>query len=391
MNLGIGTATGMGLSCFVLIPVFMQLSGSQRGNAGSSIVLQYLGWIKGAIVTDGSMAAFQRYMMLYGLSFVLAVILIGLKKYKEDKKMYRVMACLLGIALLPMFVGRHQFNVALWLLQRLTLRNGFLIAFTLLSMGAYYAQKMFADMPLEKKYIKRQIMIALVMYLVYAAGYLLIPQNNEILATIFFVAVFITMFIVYLRKLKEEKDEFNVKSVLAVIAVEVFLGAFALIGPPKFYTYEAYQVGDYVQYANEAYEALAIDESATDRIVNPDISLNANYPLILRRGALSSFTAALESDTQTFAKNWGYSKYFLWLLDSGGTVFTNALFHVTEAVNQNDLDPALYTLEKSYADYGIDSKEAPQEGYKLYSANYRLPFAMTVASSFASEDLGGDG
>lgn len=81
------------------------------------------------------------------------------------------------------------------------------------------------------------------------------------------------MFIVYLRKLKEEKDEFNVKSVLAVIAVEVFLGAFALIGPPKFYTYEAYQVGDYVQYANEAYEALDIEESATDRIVNPDISL----------------------------------------------------------------------------------------------------------------------
>lgn len=55
-------------------------------NAGGSIVSQYLGWIKGAIVTDGSMAAFQRYMMLYGLSFVLAVILIGLKKYKEDKK-----------------------------------------------------------------------------------------------------------------------------------------------------------------------------------------------------------------------------------------------------------------------------------------------------------------
>ena len=137
-------------------------------------------------------------------------------------------------------------------------------------------------MPLEKKYIKRQIVIAAVMCLVYVAGYLLIPQNNEILATIFFVAVFITMFIVYLRKLKEEKDEFNVKSVLAVIAVEVFLGAFALIGPPKFYTYEAYQVGDYVQYANEAYEALDIEESATDRIVNPDISLNANYPLILR-------------------------------------------------------------------------------------------------------------
>ena len=374
-NLGIGTVAGMGLSCFVLIPVFMQLSGSQRGNAGGSIVSQYLGWIKGAIVTDGSMAAFQRYMMLYGLSFVLAVILIGLKKYKEDKKMCRVMACLLGIALLPMFVEGINLMWHFGSYNGYTLRNGFLIAFTLLCMGAYYAQKMFADMPLEKKYIKRQIVIAAVMCLVYAAGYLLIPQNNEILATIFFVAVFITMFIVYLRKLKEEKDEFNVKSVLAVIAVEVFLGAFALIGPPKFYTYEAYQVGDYVQYANDAADSLDIEESATDRIVNPDISLNANYPLILRRGALSSFTAALEDDTQSYAKRWGYSKYFLWLLDSGGTVFSNAVLHVTQAVNINELDSALYTLEKKEGDYS------------LYNTNYNLPFGFCVDSSFSKLDM----
>ena len=131
------------------------------------------------------------------------------------------------------------------------------------------------------------------------------------------------------------KKEFNCKSVILVIALELFIGAYALIGPPKFYTYEDYQIGDYVQYANDAADSLDIEESATDRIVNPDISLNANYPLILRRGALSSFTAALEDDTQSYAKRWGYSKYFLWLLDSGGTVFSNAVLHVTQAVNIN--------------------------------------------------------
>jgi uncharacterized membrane protein len=88
------------------------------------------------------------------------------------------MACLLGIALLPMFVEGINLMWHFGSYNGYTLRNGFLIAFTLLCMGAYYAQKMFADMPLEKKYIKRQIVIALVMSLVYAAGYLLIPQNN---------------------------------------------------------------------------------------------------------------------------------------------------------------------------------------------------------------------
>jgi uncharacterized membrane protein YfhO len=130
-----------------------------------------------------------------------------------------------------------------------------------------------------------------------------------------------------------------------------------------------------VQYANDAADSLDIEESATDRIVNPDISLNANYPLILRRGALSSFTAALEDDTQSYAKRWGYSKYFLWLLDSGGTVFSNAVLHVTQAVNINELDSALYTLEKKEGDYS------------LYNTNYNLPFGFCVDSSFSKLDM----
>ena len=130
-----------------------------------------------------------------------------------------------------------------------------------------------------------------------------------------------------------------------------------------------------MQYANNVSDSLDIDESATDRIVNPDISLNANYPLILRRGALSSFTAALQNDTQSYAKKWGYSKYFLWLLDSGGTVFTNSILHVTEAVNINELDSNLFTLKKKEGDYS------------LYSNNYTLPFGFCIDDSFSKLDM----
>ena len=388
-NVGIGTIAGIGLSAFVLVPVFAQLSSSQRGGASKGLLSQYAGWITSSIVTDGAMAALQRWMMLYGLAFVIAVIIMGMKIYKSDRRQLIYTIAMLVVALGPVFMEATNLMWHFGSYNGYTLRNGYLISFTLICVAAGMAEKMFADIPLKSAFYRRQAAAVAVIGAVYVMIYNILPINNEMLAMAFFIMIFAVMFAVYMFMLIRKK-EFNCKSVILVIALELFIGAYALIGPPKFYTYEDYQIGDYVQYANEAYEALDIDESATDRIVNPDISLNANYPLILRRGALSSFTAALESDTQTFAKNWGYSKYFLWLLDSGGTVFTNALFHVTEAVNQNDLDPALYTLEKSYADYDIDSKEAPQEGYKLYSANYRLPFAMTVASSFASEDLGGD-
>ena len=233
---------------------------------------------------------------------------------------------------------------------------------------------MFADIPLKGAFYRRQTAIVVVIGAVYVMIYNILPINNEMLAMAFFIMIFAIMFAVYMFMLIRKK-EFNCKTVILVIALELFIGAYALIGPPKFYTYEDYQIGDYVQYANDAADSLDIEESATDRIVNPDISLNANYPLILRRGALSSFTAALEDDTQSYAKRWGYSKYFLWLLDSGGTVFSNAVLHVTQAVNINELDSALYTLEKKEGDYS------------LYNTNYNLPFGFCVDSSFSKLDM----
>lgn len=374
-NLGIGTVAGIGLSCFVFVPVMFQLSGSQRGSSANGLLSQYAGWLSGSIVNDGSMGAFQRWMMLYGLAFAVAVIIVGLRKFRSEKKTTLYLGLLTLTAVAPMVVEGTNLIWHFGSYNGYTLRNGFLVSFTLITVAATYGERIFGNIALERVYMLRQIVIAMVLCAAYAVGYHFIPDNNEIFAIIFFMAIFVTMTIVYIRKLLEEKTEFNCKSVIAVIAVEVFIGTYALVGPPKFYTYEDYQIGDYVQYANTVYEDLAIEDSAVDRIVNPDISLNANYPLILRRGAMSSFTAALQSDTQMYSKNFGYSKYFLWLLDSGGTVFTNALFHVTEAVNINALDSELFTKIRQAGDYS------------LYRTNYQLPFAMCVNSAFAKTDF----
>lgn len=378
-NLGIGTVAGLGLSCFVLVPVMMQLSGSQRGGSGQGIVSQYIGWIKSAIISDGQMAAFQRWMMLYGMAFAAAVIIMGLKKFKEEKNTIRYMISLLLISLLPIVVEGINLMWHFGSYNGYTLRNGYIVAFTLITVAAYFAQRMFEEVTADKKQLVKQLVIFVVAAAVYAVIYNIIPSNDIILAAfILFIAIFIAAFIFYNKKLKKDGIGFDFNTIIAIVAIEVFIGAYSLIGPPKFYEYEPYQYGDYVQAANEVKDSLDIEESVTDRIVNPDISLNANYPLILRRSAMSSFTAALQSDTQSYSKKFGYSKYFLWLLDSGGTVFTNSLFRVTQAVNVNELDSQMYTAVRSDGDY------------TLYDADYKLPFAMSVNKNITRQDFSGN-
>lgn len=378
-NLGIGTVAGLGLSCFVLVPVMMQLSGSQRGGSGQGIVSQYIGWIKSAIISDGQMAAFQRWMMLYGMAFAAAVIIMGLKKFKEEKNTIRYMISLLLISLLPIVVEGINLMWHFGSYNGYTLRNGYIVAFTLITVAAYFAQRMFEEVTADKKQLVKQLVIFVVAAAVYAVIYNIIPSNDIILAAfILFIAIFIAAFIFYNKKLKKDGIGFDFNTIIAIVAIEVFIGAYSLIGPPKFYEYEPYQYGDYVQAANEVKDSLDIEESVIDRIVNPDISLNANYPLILRRSAMSSFTAALQSDTQSYSKKFGYSKYFLWLLDSGGTVFTNSLFHVTQAVNVNELDSQMYTAVRSDGDY------------TLYDADYKLPFAMSVNKNITRQDFSGN-
>ena len=378
-NLGIGTVAGLGLSCFVLVPVMMQLSGSQRGGSGQGIVSQYIGWIKSAIISDGQMAAFQRWMMLYGMAFAAAVIIMGLKKFKEEKNTIRYMISLLLISLLPIVVEGINLMWHFGSYNGYTLRNGYIVAFTLITVAAYFAQRMFEEVTADKKQLVKQLVIFVVAAAVYAVIYNIIPSNDIILAAfILFIAIFIAAFIFYNKKLKKDGIGFDFNTIIAIVAIEVFIGAYSLIGPPKFYEYEPYQYGDYVQAANEVKDSLDIEESVTERIVNPDISLNANYPLILRRSAMSSFTAALQSDTQSYSKKFGYSKYFLWLLDSGGTVFTNSLFHVTQAVNVNELDSQMYTAVRSDGDY------------TLYDADYKLPFTMSVNKNITRQDFSGN-
>ncbi len=378
-NLGVSTVTGIALSTFVLVPVIVQLGSSQRGNSGGgNIFSQYISWITATTVSEGTMSMFQRWTMLYGMAFAIAIILIGLAKYNSDKKASRYNIVILVASLVPMFVEGINIIWHFGSYNGYTLRNGFLIAFTLLSVAGYYGQLMFAEKKVNIKEMLWQIALATVYVVTFIVVHNLFPVIWESAATALVLLEVVVMAIFYMLYLTKTKDKLNYKRVIVFVCAELFVGAYALLGPPKCYTYYPFQYGDYVQEANKVMEELDIEESATDRITNPDVTLNANYPLIIKRGALSSFTAALKHDTQSSAYNMGYSKFFLWSLDSGGTVFTESLLHVTQAINTNKLDDELYTYKDSY------------DRYSLYDSKYVLPFATTVNKELAQAEFSTD-
>lgn len=389
-DLGIGTFTGIALSAFVLIPVFAQLSQSQRTGNTDSLTSQYLSWISNPTFRSFSLGEFERIMMFYGMGLFFVIIFTGIHRtmkaagYKRNTEARKFNWYAISLIVIVIVQAIAEGTNIIWHFgsyNGYTLRNGYIIAFTLICLACAYADEVFAYDKPDKIKAVIQAVVTVIACAVMAVVYDKLPVNSYVAAFIFFIAVFAVMLILHIVGVAVMRNGYKISIVISLVAVEVFIGAFSMTGPPKFYTYAPYQYGDYVQLAVNATNNLEISESPVDRITNPDLSLNANYPLIMKRGSLSSFTAALQKDTQKQTVRWGHSKYFLWALDSGGTVFSDALLHITEAVNVNKLDSSLYTLEKQ----GTGDCE-----YDLYKANYQLPFAMVTNSNISLIDFNRD-
>ncbi|MDU0939503.1 MAG: YfhO family protein [Clostridiales bacterium] len=386
----VGTLTGAAISAFALVPVFTQLSGSQRSAENSGLLKQFRSILFTNIFQESSLSTFQRFMMLFGLSFAGAVVIVGVvrswKKKESDSPFY---TCITIIAMLPIFV---QGVNTIWHFGSYfgyTLRMGFLISFTLIFAAARYMAGpdtlVAGEHPYDTEDGKHarvrpgelvSWIIGLGAMAVYVIAYRYIPTHWEGKALLIFACGLGPMVIFYLTRIlihqRKSMEKLRPGAIIPLVIAELFIGFYSFLGLPKFYEAAPFQDGNYVQLANAVKKDLDIEDSKIDRIINPDLSLNANYPLILRRPALSSFTAAIADGSQRSASAFGYSQYFTWMLDSGGTAFSNALFHITHAVNITSIDPR------------IASPVETKGGHTLYNMKYVLPYGVTLSNAAIS-------
>ncbi|MDO4563113.1 MAG: YfhO family protein [Clostridia bacterium] len=167
--------------------------------------------------------------------------------------------------------------------------------------------------------------------------------------------VFLLLYVLFYRK----------NALIAcVLTAEICFCAYVLVGMPPYKGATVEQNGSFITVTQNIADELQMAPSAVKRVKNADATLNSNYPFVMRRGALSNWTHLINANLQKNAKALGYSAVYTRLLDSGGTVFTDAVLGVTEVLSSNELPKAIYSALES------------SSGYTLYECKYTLPFGV---------------
>ncbi len=148
------------------------------------------------------------------------------------------------------------------------------------------------------------------------------------------------------------------------------------------YGYSAFVAEDTVSLASaSATQAAALsavfpETDDISRVKVEDASLTINYPKYLGRPALSSFSSSTEAATLEITKAMGYGISAYAIQDCGGTLFSDALLHVTSTVSLSDR----FLSDDAYA---FRTQVGP---YYVYDNAYTLPFGL-VGNGSALQDL----
>lgn len=166
-----------------------------------------------------------------------------------------------------------------------------------------------------------------------------------------------------------------------VLVFEVLCYGFLLFGKPDFitgYSEEPEQNGEYINISEQLREKYGLEREFLYRVKNPDESLNANYGLVLMQPALSNWTHMIAPGEQEGAAAWGYSIQFTRLLDSGGTVFSDALLGIRKVISAAAVDEDLYERVPDKDTVTVDMLNGDQKAYTMYQPRYSLPFGVVI-------------
>lgn len=401
------TVISIGISMFIVLPQLRQTLSSARfknGTDSKGILSVYL-----VILKNYKPAYTTRWWTLLTLSFCISVIVFGIIKYLKNKKLIVTVVSALLLMSLELFFENINLIWHFGSYVQYPIRNGFIINFTFVVIAAFFVKKMLKDTTIEysvkskeNKMSKFSIAMIIVTFIICAVtlfvGTRIYSMNEGLpLRKVFHItsAVMTIVFVVYLSILFINKAKF-MYVVPIVLASEIVFYGFLLIGKPTFitgYAENPEQEGEYIRICNQLEEAFSLKPDSEgayllERIKNPDETLNANYPLVLRRPALTNWTHIISPKLQNSAKKLGYSIEYTRLLDCGGTIFSDALIGIKDVVTCVKQDDKLYDLQDT-AEVVTNHLTGDKTEYYYYKCKYKLPFGILINNCknvFESED-----
>ena len=317
-----------------------------------------------------------KWWQLSGSIVAIAAILIGIIRYRRDRKtsLFIMLVCFYPCALIPLESINLLFHLGVY--YQYPVRCGYWIPLILLPAGAYYLGRISEerDKPGNKTVNAIATALAGVVSAAICVSVIVFYQKHEVWDIhelfkawiVFALGLVITYLIIILTT-------GNPKYLMFILGVELVCGAYIGYGQPHFhdaYSSQPEQNGDYIIEAQNLKDDLAIAESRIDRIKNPDTALNANYGMVIRRASIGGNYEGVTEGQRKHADSLGYSIHFIRILDSGGTIFTDALLHVTQVL----------TCEPFLCENDAYRFVKENTGFRLYDSAYSLPFALAVTS-----------
>ncbi len=377
-NFGLSSVFSLLVSAAISLPSYFYLTTTSRYETTRSFL--------DILTVENVLEKSKVGMVIIMTALPLAVICLMLLKFREEKR--KISFIVLSLGVLGLQVLFENINL-IWHMGSYVLfpmRYAFMLSFVLIA-GCAYALERFGSELFRGNGLKSVLMTVFGFAFAGCAAYIILSGrvysqmtgstckylaffDNFLYAIVFYILIFMCYIILF---------KFGSKRTASILICLVF----------------AFETGVYVNRAfskslmrvpeydtSFIYDSLSIKAKTSlkndnlSRIKNSDFSLNSNYPLILNYSALSNFTHLIPPYLSPTMKRLGYSKVYTRILDTGGTLLTDALLNCKNTLTKKTLDgDDAYTLLERIGEYNI------------YSDNYTLPFGLVVSEEILNENL----
>lgn len=340
--------------------------------------------------TDTTYSTTKLTIILLCSSVFVAFLVMLFVNFRQHKKACAFFGLSALFLILPVFFENINLIWHLGSYVGFPLRYAYMLIFILVCMSAYVLQNL-KDITFSIKGKKSIAVIIPAVACAVGGIYVLITRVYEEVATanglkynklviencdawMFIAFILLAMFYVFALFVGHKK--LSCIMISAVMLVEIGLLANVSFGTNSNTSERSSMYSlDFVYDSLEMAEDLELENDNLSRIKDMDISLNSNYPMFFEFPALSNFTHLVSSDMTSTMEALGYSQIYTRVLDSVGTLLSDALLNMKYTFSKRELDESEYT-------YMHDIGEA-----HLYSNNMTLPVGLIVGQNFMDIDI----
>lgn len=355
------TLTAMMISAWIWLPGAVQILDSSRKEGSLSLMgIYHSVWI---FYT-------AKWMKLLNLGIPLAFVsACAVKHYKE--KFVGFFVTVIMALCIP--IGVESTNM-LWhggSYMGYTMRFSYMIAFWVLIAGAYMYDVGYREKCHDGNRRGAACMVgALLVMAATMMQYLLLKEDTTVYKeTVPAAMIILIVGVTWLggRLLLNGRKEILEKCFLALVILQILSLAHVsvLISGEKGSTVSAM--------CNDVAKRERKSEPLS-RLKNPDGRLSHNYPLIMRKNAASCYLAASSKRQLDGMSDLGYAHVGYRMSSYGGTIFSDALLGMNEAVSREAVNARLYQYQDHSGDYCFY-----QNIYKYKGRGVKIKNAQTLA------------